>query len=593
MTSGRTLSLARTDSLRLRIAGKFSDYVTVSEVWPEAGMKRRTESLESIQANPFDVCVIGGGATGAGCALDSQLRGMKTVLLEGADFASGASSAATKIIHGGVRYLEEAVKQLDPAQYQVVNRALHERIHMLHNGPFLSRSMEFLIPCAGWFSVAYIGFGMKLYEWIAGKDSLFPSRFLSKTKTLERMPGLAPDHLIGSIAYADGQFDDARYDMALINTFVAAGGEAVNYARVIGFTKDASGKLQAAELEDQSTKQRLSVRARRFVNATGPHADTIRSLASPGIPTRMRLSKGAHLVLPLEAFPTRDALLIPKTDDGRVLFAVPWFDRLLIGTTEQEVTIHDELYLSKDDVAYLLHHINRYFKTAIRAEQIVSGFAGARPLVSAGGSRDTKKLARDHEVEVDARSGLISIMGGKWTTHRAMAEDTINTVQKSLGRTATPGVTLDHPLYGSAGYTPEYWQSMVRDYKLPEQTAKHLSQKFGTSAMKVLQLAQGDSALAAPIVPGFAPLRAEIAYCARNEMAITIEDVLMRRTGLQFYSWQAAIHAAAPTAAILAKELSWSGDFERAAAEEYRKKITRLIQLAGLPAEQPAAANSN
>jgi glycerol-3-phosphate dehydrogenase len=556
-------------------------------------MKRRGESLEHIQANSFDVCVIGGGATGSGCALDSQLRGMETVLLEGADFASGASSAATKIIHGGVRYLEEAVKQLDPAQYQVVNRALHERIHMLHNGPFLSRPMEFLIPCAGWFSVAYMGFGMKLYEWIAGKDSLFPSRFLSRAKTLERMPGLAPDHLIGSIAYADGQFDDARYNMGLINTFVEAGGEALNYARVVGFTKDASGELQTAEVEDQWTRQRFTVRAQRFVNATGPAADTIRGLATPGIPTRMRLSKGAHLVLPLEVFPTRDALLIPKTEDGRVLFAVPWFDRLLIGTTEQEVTIDDELYLSQDDVAYLLHHINRYFATTIRAEQIVSGFAGARPLLSAGASRDTKKLARDHEVEVDPRSGLISIMGGKWTTHRAMAEDAINAVQKSLGRAATPGVTLDHPLSGSSGYTPEYWQSLVRDYKLPEQTAGHLSQKFGANATKVLQLAKEDPALAAPIVTGFAPLRAEIAYCARNEMAITIEDVLMRRTGLQFYSWRAAISAAAPTAAILAKELGWSPEFERSSAEEYRRKITRLIELAGLSAEQLAAADSN
>jgi glycerol-3-phosphate dehydrogenase len=556
-------------------------------------MNSRSESLEKIQANPFDVCVIGGGATGSGCALDSQLRGMKTVLLEGADFASGASSAATKIVHGGVRYLEETVKQLDPAQYEVVNRALHERIHMLHNGPFLSRPMEFLIPCSSWFNVAYMGFGMKLYEWIAGKDSLFPSRFLSKTKALERMPGLAPDHLIGSIAYADGQFDDARYNMGLINTFVEAGGEALNYARVVGFTKDANAKLQAAAVEEQWTQQRFTVRAKGFVNATGPAADTIRGLATPGTPSRMRLSKGAHLVLPLEVFPTRDALLIPKTDDGRVLFAVPWFDRLLIGTTEQEVTIHDELYLSQGDVAYLLHHINRYFAATIRAEQIVSGFAGARPLVSAGGSRDTKKLARDHEVEVDARSGLISIMGGKWTTHRAMAEDTINAVQQSLGRAATPGVTLDHPLYGSAGYTPEFWQSLLRDYNLPEQTAKHLSQKFGTNATKVLQLTKEDSSLAAPIVSGFAPLRAEIAYCARYEMALTIEDVLMRRTGLQFFSWRAAISAAAPTAAILAKELGWSPEFERSAAEEYRKKITRLIQLAGLPAEPTTAATAN
>ncbi|MGA3301188.1 MAG: FAD-dependent oxidoreductase, partial [Candidatus Acidiferrales bacterium] len=437
-------------------------------------MKRRSESLQIITEQTLDVCVIGGGATGAGCALDAQLRGLKTVLLDGGDFASGASSAATKIIHGGVRYLEQAVKGLDVKQYEVVNRALHERIHMLHNGPFLSRPLEFLIPCANWFSVAYMGFGMKLYEWIAGKASLFPSRFLSKSETLTRMPGLASDHLLGSIAYADGQFDDAGYDLALINTFTEAGGIAANYCRVVGFSKDENGKLVRAEIEDQISKRRFEVRASRFVNATGPAADTIRNLATPGIPSRMRLSKGAHIVLPLELFPTSDALLIPRTDDGRVLFAVPWFDRLLIGTTEQEVTISDELYLSQDDVAYLLHHINKYFATAIRPDQIVSGFAGARPLVSAGGSRATKKLARDHEVEVDAASGLISIMGGKWTTHRAMAQDTINAVQKSLAVPVKPGATIDHPLVGSKNYTLEYWQALVRDYRVSEATAKHL-----------------------------------------------------------------------------------------------------------------------
>jgi glycerol-3-phosphate dehydrogenase len=547
-------------------------------------MKRRSESLEIIVDHNFDVCVIGAGATGAGCALDAQLRGLKTVLLDGGDFASGASTAATKIIHGGVRYLEQAVKGLDVKQYEVVNRALHERIHMLHNGPFLSRPLEFLIPCANWFSVAYMGFGMKLYEWIAGQASLFPSRFLSQSETLKRMPGLAPGHLLGSIAYADGQFDDARYDMALINSFAEARGIAANYCRVVGFSKDVNGKLVRAEVEDQISKSRFEVRASRFVNATGPAADTIRNLAKPGIPTRMRLSKGAHIVLPLELFPTSDALLIPRTADGRVLFAVPWFDRLLIGTTEQEVTIDDELYLSQDDVAYLLHHINKYFATAIRPDQIVSGFAGARPLVRAGGSRATKKLARDHEVEADAPSGLISIMGGKWTTHRAMAEDTINAVQKSLGALVKPGATIDHPLVGSKNYTPEYWQTLVRDYQLSEATAKHLSQKFGTNAEDVMALTKVDLALRQPLIPGFAPLRAEVAYCARFEMAMTIEDVLMRRTGLQFFSWEAAIRAAVPTGTILAKELGWSAVTEATAIEQYQNKIHRLMRLAGLTA---------
>ncbi|MGB6843855.1 MAG: FAD-dependent oxidoreductase [Candidatus Acidiferrales bacterium] len=553
-------------------------------------MKSRNAALASVAGKSFDVCVIGAGATGAGCALDSQLRGMQTVLLDGADFASGASSAATKIIHGGVRYLEQAVKRLDPAQYEVVNRALHERIHMLRNGPFLSRPMEFLIPCRGWFSVVYTGLGMKLYDWIAGKARLFPSKFLSRKETLLRMPSLAPDRFVGSIAYADGQFDDARYNLALINSFVEAGGEALNYARVIAFTKDANGKLETVAAEDQFSQQRFTLRATRFINATGPRSDTIRQLATPGVPQRMRLSKGAHLVLPLEVFPTDDALLIPKTDDGRVLFAIPWFDRLLIGTTEEEVTLQDELYLSKHDVEYLLHHINRYFAAAIRPDQIVSGFAGARPLVSAGGSRDTKKLARDHEVEIDARSGLISIMGGKWTTHRAMAEDTVNAAQKSMGRPATPGATIDHLLCGSEGYTPDYWQSLARDYGISGQTAKHLAQKFGANAEKVMQLANSETDLAAPIVPGFAPLRAEIAYCVRHEMAMTIEDALMRRTGLQIYSWRAAIRAAAPTAAILAKELGWTAEEKNAAAEEYKNKITRLIQLAGL---SPAADSAD
>jgi glycerol-3-phosphate dehydrogenase len=554
-------------------------------------VKRRDEALKIVAAEAFEVCVIGGGATGAGCALDSQLRGMKTALLEGGDFGSGASTAATKIIHGGVRYLEQAIRGLDVKQYEVVNRALRERIHMLHNAPFLTRPLEFLIPCANWFSVGYMGLGMKLYEWIAGKSSLFASRFLSRAETLQRMPGLAPERLLGSIAYADGQFDDARYDLALINSLVEAGGIAVNHARVVAFSKDAVGKLQSAEVEDQFSGKRFTVRASRFVNATGPGSDAVRGLAKPGVPARMRLSKGAHVVLPLEVFPTKDALLIPRTDDGRVLFVIPWFDRLLIGTTEQEVGVGDELYLSKDDVAYLLQHINKYVAKEISAEQIVSGFAGARPLVSAGGSRATKKLARDHEVEIDAQSGLISIMGGKWTTHRAMAEDTINAVQKSLGRPATPGATVNHELDGSKNYTAEYWRALVSEYGISDPSAKHLSQKFGTNATRVMELTKTDPGLGAPLVAGFAPLRAEVAYCARHEMAMTIEDVLMRRTGLQIFSWQAAILAAEPAGAILAKELSWSAEQERSAVHEYISKIRRWMRLAGLDANSATTAN--
>jgi glycerol-3-phosphate dehydrogenase len=554
-------------------------------------MLTRPEALKIIPDRVFDVCVIGGGATGAGSALDAQLRGLHTVLLDAGDFGSGASTAATKIIHGGVRYLEEAVKSVDVKQYEVVNRALHERIRMLHNAPFLAHPLEFLIPCKNWFDVIYMGFGMKLYEWIAGKASLFASRFLNKADTLQRMPGLATGHLTGSIAYADGQFDDARYNIALVNSFAEAGGIPLNYARVTAFEKDSAGKLQAVHVEDRISQQQFVVRAKCFVNATGPGADAIRILVTPGIHQRMRLSKGAHIVLPLEVFPTTDALLVPKTEDGRVMFAVPWFGRLLIGTTEEEVAPGDELYLSKNDVAYLLRHINKYFATAVGPDQIVAGFAGARPLVSAAGSKDTKKLARDHEVEIDRPTGLISIMGGKWTTHRAMAEDTINAVQKSLNVPETPGVTIDHPLYGSSGYSPDYWQSLPREYKISPDTAKHLVQKFGTAASRVLLLTKDAPQLLTPLASGFAPICAEVVYCARNEMAATIEDVLMRRTGLQFYSWEAAIAAAAPTGELLGAELKWTPDQIESRVDEYVGKIRRLQNLAGLPLKTAAAAS--
>jgi glycerol-3-phosphate dehydrogenase len=551
-------------------------------------MITRREALKIISEKTFDVCVIGGGATGAGSALDAQLRGLHTVLLDAGDFGSGASTAATKIIHGGVRYLEAAVKSLDLKQYEVVNRALHERIRMLHNAQFLAHPLEFLIPCKNWFDVIYMGFGMKLYEWIAGEASLFASHYLSKPDTLQRMPGLSTGHLIGSIAYADGQFDDARYNFALVNSFAEAGGVPLNYARVTAFEKDAAGKLQAAHVEDAVTKERFVVRAKCFVNATGPGADAIRTLVTPGIHQRMRLSKGAHIVLPLEVFPTTDALLIPKTEDGRVMFAVPWFGRLLIGTTEEEVGPGDELYLSKNDVACLLRHINKYFAISVGPEQIVAGFAGARPLVSAAGSKDTKKLARDHEVEIDRPTGLISIMGGKWTTHRAMAEDTINAVQKLLSLPETPGVTIDHPLYGSNGYSPDYWQSLTREYQISPETAKHLAQKFGTAASRVLQLTKETPRLLTPLSPGFAPIYAEVVYCARNEMATTIEDVLMRRTGLQFFNWQGAIAAAAATGELLGRELSWTPEQIKSRVDEYIAKIRRLQSLADLPMKTAA-----
>ena len=545
-------------------------------------MKSRAESLRSIAEQSFDVCVIGGGATGSGCALDSQLRGFRTVQLEAADYASATSSTSTKMAHGGVRYLEEAIRGFDPKEYAVLQRALHERIHMLRNAPFLTSTKQFITPCYRRIDIPYFEIGLKLYDWIAGRDALAPSKYLSRDETLRIMPTLAPDRLVGSVAYTDGQFDDARYNITLVKTFAAAGGETLNYARVIAFENTPDGKLAGAQVEDKLTRARFAVRARAFINATGPYADTVRQMATPAALPRMRLSKGIHILLPLEVLSSEDALLVPKTEDGRVLFAIPWHGRLLVGTTDDEAKLSDELFVQKEEVAYVLRQLNKYLAQPAKANQVVSGTAGLRPLVSSGKSAETKRLARDHEVELDRVSGLISVMGGKWTTHRAMAEDTLNVVQKYLGAAGRRCSTLSHPLLGSDGYAPDYWQSLAARFALSEPTARHLAEKYGVCARDVMKLAEVEPDLARPLLEGLAPIRAEVVFGARDELAASIEDVLARRIGLQLYGWRDSIRAAPAVAQLLARELGWLEDAKQQAIAEYLAKIEGLIEKAGI-----------
>jgi glycerol-3-phosphate dehydrogenase len=553
-------------------------------------MKSRAKALRSIEAKSFDVCVIGGGATGSGCALDAQLRGLKTVQLEAGDFASATSSTSTKMVHGGVRYLEQAIRNVDPAEYQVVRRALRERVYMLRNAPFLTGMLEFLTPCFRWRDAAYFQIGLKIYDWIAGHAGIAPSRFVPRDEALRRMPELNQDHLVGAVAYTDGQFDDARYNLALVSTFTDAGGEALNYARVMGFEESADGKLQAAQVEvlgepggdGQAVPRHLMVRARAFVNATGPFTDSIRQMAAPGIAPRMRVSKGVHILLPLEVFSGRDAMLIPKTDDGRVLFAIPYQGRVLVGTTDDEIGVGDELYLVQEEVDYLLRHLNRYLASPVSRDQVVSGTAGARPLANSREGAQTKKLLRDHEVELDTGSGLISILGGKWTTYRAMAEDTIDAAQKYLNVAAGPCSTKHHALSGSSGYTPEYWRELAGRFGISERTARHLAAKYGARAVDVLALARENAELRTPLVEGLGPMRAEVVYGARFEMAISIEDILARRIGLEVYGWSEAIHAAPIVADLLARELGWSEGANRYAVSGYVAGIRNRMRRAGL-----------
>jgi len=556
-------------------------------------VKSRVEELKNISGQQFDLCVIGGGATGSACALDAQLRGIRTVLLEAGDFAGATSSAATKIIHGGVRYLEEAIKGADLQEYHVLVRALHERVRMLENAPHLTRKLEFLVPSFHWLDVAYLDIGLKIYDWLAGSAGISPSKFISREETLRRMPQLNRDGLLGSVEYADGQFDDARYNLALVHTFTRAGGQALNHCRVTDFHRDSAGCLSGVVAVDQICDAKFNVTSRSIVNATGPASDLVRQMASPSVPERMRLSKGSHILFPLDLFPTDDAMLVPKTEAGSVLFAVPWGGRLLVGTTEREVAPGDDLYVTEEEITYMLRQLNKYLAKPLQLSDVVAGFAGARPLVSAGEGGSTEKIARDDVIEVDPNSGLISIMGGKWTTHRAMAEDTINAVQKALGVAVSESPTRAHVLHGGDGFTSDLWEKLVRIYPVSKETAQHLAARFGTAARDVLELTRTNPDLAQALIPGSAQIQAEVVYGVREELAANIEDLISRRIGLQYYSWRDAIKAAPVVGSLMAQELQWTSAEEHEAATRYVERINFFLERAGLHPEASPAGRSS
>lgn len=555
-------------------------------------MKSRSSARQSVCKAAYDVCIIGAGATGTGCALDAQLRGLSTVLLDAGDFVSRTSSASTKLAHGGVRYLRQAVAEFDYGQYALIRKALHERIHMLRCAPFLAHPLELLVPCFSLWELVYFTTGMKVYDWIAGDASLFPSRMLSTSESLRRMPSLRSEKLVGAVSYADGQFDDARFGLTLAQTFAQQGGELINYAEAVGFGKDASGKLTVLEVEDRITQQHFQIRAKVFVNCTGPFADHLRRLANPALPERLRVSKGVHLLLPLQAIQSESALLIPRTEDGRVIFAIPWFGRLLVGTTDDEAKPSDEMVITPEEIKFLLNHVNRYLNVNLTPHDVCSAFAGMRPLlkskdmkssdVKSNALAESSKLTRDHEVEVDDVSGLISVLGGKWTTYRAMAEDGINHAQRALGGKQAACQTLNYQLTGAGGYSPDYWKQLAGSYRLSPETARHLAQKFGTDSPKVLELAKHEAQLLQPLFEGGVPILAEVVYAIREEMAQTIEDILLRRIGVQLHGWKEAAKAAPVVAQLLAQEFGWSDVQRKDALGAYLAALEHLLHSAGI-----------
>jgi glycerol-3-phosphate dehydrogenase len=519
---------------------------------------------------------------------------LKTVLLDAGDFGSATSSASTKLIHGGLRYLQQAVMELDASHYRLVRQALHERLLMMRNAPNLVRTRHFAIPCFTLLEAVYYGVGSKLYDWLAGESSLSRSRWVSRANSLAAMPCLQPQGLQGTVVYSDGQFDDARYNLALVQSCSAAGGDALNYAPVMGFDSNDQGRLVAVIVKDAESGDRIRVTAKAFVNATGPFSDRVRRLDDANAEERLRLSRGVHILLPLPEDFGEHALLIPKTEDNRLIFAIPWQGRLLVGTTETESALTDEMVVTRGEAEYLLRHLSRYLSKTFQLSDIVSATVGVRPLVRSADRRNTTKLARDYEIEV-SRSGLISILGGKWTVYRAMAEDAVNAVQQAVTGRTTACVTRAHPLFGSLpesadGYAGEA-ESLVRAHGITQETARHLLQKFGTCAGRVLDLAREDPSLLSPLVEGSPQIDAEVVYSIREEMAISIEDVLSRRLGLQYFDWRFAAQAAPAAARILARELGWCADRARSEVGSYTELISRYLTTLGLDGVPTATLN--
>ncbi|QDK82955.1 FAD-dependent oxidoreductase [Spirosoma sp. KCTC 42546] len=547
----------------------------------------RKINQERLRQESFDVCIIGAGASGAGAALDAALRGYRVALIDRGDFASETSSRSTKLIHGGVRYLEQAIKKLDLAQLRQVSHGLAERRTVIRNAPHLAHPLAILTPVFSWFEGLYMTIGLTLYDLIAGHDSLPKGSWLNRAEALAKSPMLT-GQMHSAVLYYDGQFNDARYALALAHSASEAGAAVVNYTAVTGFTQE-SGRLKTAIVQDQLTSETSEIRARIFLNCTGPYADSVRLLANSAAEERIRPSKGVHIVLPRETLASDYAILIPKTADGRVVFAIPFGDKVFVGTTDNDYeNLNQEPILEPDEVDYLLETVKPYLANAPHRSDIQAGFGGIRPLIVSSRA-DTKTLLRDHEVEYDPESGLLSLLGGKWTTYRVMAQDAIDRVAELLSKPVRSS-TETHYLVGGENYRFEDWQLVQTNYGLPADVCKHLMRTYGTRAQNVAKLAEQYPQLASKLTDSQPFLKAEIVYQVREEMAVTVRDVLARRWRLELSNWQLTAELAPKVAELMATELGWSEAHQAEQIRSYQQLLETFVKQAGLSFEQSVMA---
>lgn len=542
----------------------------------------RDSNLSRLQNEAFDVCIIGGGASGAGCALDAALRGLKVALIEKEDFAAETSSKSTKLIHGGVRYLEQAFKNFDFAQLKQVRHGLEERHTVLANAPHLARPLALMTPVFSWIEGAYFSIGLALYGWFAKNDALPKSKWLSKKQMLERIPTLAKN-IHSAVMYYDGQLDDARYCLAIAHAAEEAGTATANHAQVIGFKHNNENILTTATVKDLINNTTFDVKAKLFINCTGATADTIRLMANPSVKRRIRPSKGVHITLPHSVLNSNSALLIPKTPDGRVVFALPFEGELMVGTTDDDYKeLNEEPLLNEQEIDYILETLAPYMAQKVEKSQVKAGFGGLRPLIVADDRASTKSLVRDHEVEIDEKSKLISLLGGKWTTYRLMAKDTIDETEEILRGSVSVCTTDKHILVGGVGYTPNSYLELAKKSNLDNDTLKHLTDKYGSRAINLIFLINNNPELGERLAPQYPHLKAEVIYTAQYEMACTVRDFMARRTRLEIMDWQIAQAIAPEVARLLGETLNWNDAAIEKAATEYRVLLDKFRQSANV-----------
>ena len=478
---------------------------------------------------PWDIAVIGGGATGMGVAVDAASRGLSVVLVEAHDFGKGTSSRSTKLVHGGVRYLEQG-------NIPLVMSALKERGLMRQNAPHLVHDLAFVVPNYSWWEAPFYGIGLKLYDLLAGKYGFGASKLLSKEETLRRLPALEPEALLGGVIYFDGQFDDARLLIHLAMTAADHGATLVNYCPATGLMRDAEGFVNGVLARDRETGEALTLPARMVVNATGVFTDQVRQMADPAADPLVVTSQGIHLVFDRSFLKAETALMVPRTSDGRVLFVIPWHGHAVAGTTDTPVDAPSlEPKALDEEIEFVLETAGRYLSRPPSRRDVLAVYVGLRPLVKGEGK--TSALSRDHVIHVDA-SGLLTITGGKWTTYRHMAEDCIDHVI-TLGRLPDlPCATRNLRIHG-------YMENAANLSSL---------EVYGTDAEAIQTLA-ADPVLAAQLYPEVPYIAAEVVWAARAEMACTVEDVLARHTRALFLNARAAMAMAEPVAHLLATEL--------------------------------------